>query len=114
MFSVVLNVNLALLNLLPFPVLDGGHITLALFERSDDARSALSLRMLANGVRGGLDWVHALHSFFDTGDCAARDVTTKNRWSLRRSRRSGALRLACEGTPDSSGKAREVADNAIA
>jgi len=31
-FSVVLNVNLALLNLLPFPVLDGGHITLALME----------------------------------------------------------------------------------
>ena len=31
-FSVVLNVNLALLNMLPFPVLDGGHITLALFE----------------------------------------------------------------------------------
>src|SRR5205823_8552715 len=26
-FSVVLNVNLALLNMLPFPVLDGGHIT---------------------------------------------------------------------------------------
>jgi regulator of sigma E protease len=31
-FSVVLNVNLALLNLLPIPVLDGGHITLALLE----------------------------------------------------------------------------------
>jgi regulator of sigma E protease len=31
-FSVVLNVNLALLNLLPIPVLDGGHITLALVE----------------------------------------------------------------------------------
>jgi len=31
-FSVVLNVNLALLNLLPIPVLDGGHITLALIE----------------------------------------------------------------------------------
>ncbi|MBN2505385.1 MAG: RIP metalloprotease RseP [Verrucomicrobia bacterium] len=31
-FSVLLNVNLALLNLLPIPVLDGGHITLALFE----------------------------------------------------------------------------------
>jgi regulator of sigma E protease len=31
-FSVVLNVNLALLNLLPFPVLDGGHIALALVE----------------------------------------------------------------------------------
>lgn len=31
-FSVVLNVNLALLNLLPIPVLDGGHITLAIIE----------------------------------------------------------------------------------
>jgi regulator of sigma E protease len=31
-FSVLLNVNLALLNLLPFPVLDGGHITLAIVE----------------------------------------------------------------------------------
>ena len=31
-FSVILNVNLALLNLLPIPVLDGGHITLALIE----------------------------------------------------------------------------------
>jgi regulator of sigma E protease len=31
-FSVLLNVNLALLNLVPLPVLDGGHITLAVFE----------------------------------------------------------------------------------
>src|SRR5207247_9453590 len=31
-FSVVLNVNLALLNLIPMPVLDGGHIALALVE----------------------------------------------------------------------------------
>jgi regulator of sigma E protease len=31
-FSVVLNVNLALLNLLPIPVLDGGHILLAVIE----------------------------------------------------------------------------------
>lgn len=31
-FSVLLNVNLALLNLLPIPVLDGGHIVLALVE----------------------------------------------------------------------------------
>jgi regulator of sigma E protease len=31
-FSVILNVNLALLNLLPIPVLDGGHITLAIIE----------------------------------------------------------------------------------
>jgi regulator of sigma E protease len=31
-FSVVLNVNLAMLNMLPFPVLDGGHIVMALYE----------------------------------------------------------------------------------
>jgi len=31
-FSVVLNVNLAIMNLLPIPVLDGGHITLAIVE----------------------------------------------------------------------------------
>jgi len=32
-FSVIMNVNLAILNLLPIPVLDGGHIMLALIER---------------------------------------------------------------------------------
>lgn len=31
-FSVIMNVNLALLNMLPFPVLDGGHIALAIIE----------------------------------------------------------------------------------
>ncbi len=32
-FMVLLNVNLAVLNMLPFPVLDGGHITIALLEK---------------------------------------------------------------------------------
>ena len=31
-FSVLINVNLALINMLPFPVLDGGHIMLAIIE----------------------------------------------------------------------------------
>ncbi|MBL9175362.1 MAG: RIP metalloprotease RseP [Verrucomicrobiales bacterium] len=31
-FMVMLNINLALLNLLPLPVLDGGHILMALYE----------------------------------------------------------------------------------
>ena len=31
-FSVILNINLALLNLLPIPVLDGGHIVLSIVE----------------------------------------------------------------------------------
>lgn len=43
-FSVVLNVNLALINLLPFPVLDGGHITLAIVEVI--RRRAVSARFL--------------------------------------------------------------------
>lgn len=43
-FSVVLNVNLALLNMLPIPVLDGGHITLALIEAI--RRKPVSVRLL--------------------------------------------------------------------
>ena len=43
-FSVFMNVNLALLNLLPIPVLDGGHITLALVEMV--RRKPVSLRVL--------------------------------------------------------------------
>jgi len=31
-FAVVINVNLAMLNMFPFPILDGGHITLAVIE----------------------------------------------------------------------------------
>ena len=31
-FSVILNVNLAVLNLLPIPVLDGGHILFSIVE----------------------------------------------------------------------------------
>ncbi len=31
-FMVLLNINLAILNLLPVPVLDGGHITMSLYE----------------------------------------------------------------------------------
>lgn len=43
-FSVLLNVNLAILNLLPFPILDGGHITMAIFEGV--FRRPISLRVL--------------------------------------------------------------------
>jgi regulator of sigma E protease len=44
-FSVILNVNLALLNLLPIPILDGGHIVLALVEWV--RRRPLNARVLA-------------------------------------------------------------------
>lgn len=43
-FSVLLNVNLAILNLLPFPVLDGGHIVMASFEWL--TRRAIPIRFL--------------------------------------------------------------------
>jgi regulator of sigma E protease len=43
-FSVVLNVNLAILNLLPIPVLDGGHITLAIVESI--RRKPMNVRVL--------------------------------------------------------------------
>jgi regulator of sigma E protease len=43
-FSVVLNVNLAILNMLPFPVLDGGHIVMAIMEAI--RRRPINLRLL--------------------------------------------------------------------
>ncbi|PYK59307.1 MAG: RIP metalloprotease RseP [Verrucomicrobia bacterium] len=43
-FSVLLNVNLALINLLPIPVLDGGHILLALIEAV--RRKPINVRIL--------------------------------------------------------------------
>jgi regulator of sigma E protease len=43
-FSVVLNVNLAILNMLPIPVLDGGHIVLALIESI--RRKPVNMRVL--------------------------------------------------------------------
>jgi len=43
-FLVLLNLNLAILNLLPIPVLDGGHIMLAIIEKI--RRKPLSLRLI--------------------------------------------------------------------
>jgi regulator of sigma E protease len=67
--SVLINVNLALLNLLPFPVLDGGHITLALVEAV--RRKPLNVRVLevlqtacALLLIGFMLYV----TFFDVGD----------------------------------------------
>jgi regulator of sigma E protease len=68
-FSVILNVNLALLNLLPLPVLDGGHITLSLIEAV--RRRPVSARIL-NTIQSGfailLISFMIYIAFFDTGD----------------------------------------------
>jgi len=67
--SVLINVNLALLNLLPFPVLDGGHITLAIIEGI--RRKPINVRVLevvqtacALLLIGFMFYV----TFFDVGD----------------------------------------------
>ena len=68
-WSVVINVNLALLNLLPFPVLDGGHIALALYEavrrRPISAKILQSLQTACAVILIGFMLFIA---FFDTGD----------------------------------------------
>jgi regulator of sigma E protease len=68
-FSVLLNVNLALLNLLPLPVLDGGHIVLSLVEivRRRPV-SAKILNALQTGFAVLLIGFMLYIAFFDTGD----------------------------------------------
>lgn len=68
-FSVVINVNLALLNLLPFPVLDGGHVALALFEAVRRRPvSAAVLQYLQTACAVVLIGFMLFIAFFDTGD----------------------------------------------
>lgn len=68
-FSVILNVNLALINMLPLPVLDGGHIVLSLLEVV--RRRPLSARLLNNiqtGFAALLIGFMLYIAFFDTSD----------------------------------------------
>jgi regulator of sigma E protease len=62
-------VNLALLNLLPLPVLDGGHITLSLIEVI--RRRPVSAKLL-NTIQSGFAVLiigfMVYIAFFDTGD----------------------------------------------
>ena len=68
-FSVILNVNLALLNLLPLPVLDGGHITLSLIEAVRRRPvSAKILEKIQSGFAALLIAFMLYIAFFDTGD----------------------------------------------
>jgi regulator of sigma E protease len=67
--SVLINVNLALLNLLPFPVLDGGHITLAIIEGI--RRKPINIRVLEvlqTGCAMLLIGFMLYVTFFDVGD----------------------------------------------
>lgn len=68
-FSVVMNVNLALLNLLPLPVLDGGHIMLSLIEaiRRRPVSNQI-LNFIQTGFAAMLIMLMLYLAFFDTGD----------------------------------------------
>ncbi len=73
-FSVILNVNLGLLNLLPVPILDGGHIVLALIEWI--RRRPLNARILAYIQYGFASLVIGFMlyvTFFDAQDLITRD-----------------------------------------
>jgi regulator of sigma E protease len=68
-FSVVMNINLALLNLLPLPVLDGGHIVLSLIEfvRRRPVSNQI-LQFIQTGFAAMLIAFMLYLAFFDTGD----------------------------------------------
>jgi regulator of sigma E protease len=68
-FSVILNVNLAMLNMLPLPVLDGGHILLSFIEviRRRPV-SAKVLNSIQTGFAALLIGFMLYIAFFDTGD----------------------------------------------
>jgi regulator of sigma E protease len=68
-FSVILNVNLAILNLLPIPILDGGHITIATVEaiRKRPIR-AKTIEILQTGFAFLLIGYMLYITFFDIQD----------------------------------------------
>jgi regulator of sigma E protease len=77
-FSVILNVNLAILNMLPIPVLDGGHIVLALIESV--RRKPVNMKILewvqtacATLIIGYMLYI----SFFDIGDLFGKNSDRK-------------------------------------
>jgi regulator of sigma E protease len=78
-FSVILNVNLAILNMLPIPVLDGGHIVLALIESV--RRKPVNMKILewvqtacATLIIGYMLYI----SFFDIGDLLGKNSEQKS------------------------------------
>jgi regulator of sigma E protease len=78
-FSVILNVNLAILNMLPIPVLDGGHIVLALIESV--RRKPVNMRILewVQTACAALIIGYMLYiSFFDIGDWLGKTSDQKS------------------------------------
>ena len=92
-FSVILNVNLAILNMLPIPVLDGGHIVLALIEAV--RRKPVNMRVLEIGpdrLRGAHHRLHALRQLLRCRRFAWRNSDESWPASQRRRRPSRSAR----------------------
>ena len=73
--SVLINVNLAMLNLLPLPVLDGGHIAMSLYEWV--FKSPINLKvmeMLQFGCALFLILFMVYVTWFDVGDLSKKAV----------------------------------------
>jgi regulator of sigma E protease len=68
-FSVLMNVNLALLNMLPIPVLDGGHILLAIIEGiRRKPMSARVISVIQTGCAAALIMFMVYIAFYDVQD----------------------------------------------
>ena len=79
--SVLINVNLGLLNLLPFPVLDGGHITMAIYEGIRKRPINLRFLEIFQTACALLLIVFMLYvTFYDVGDIIRSDEAEPIRW----------------------------------
>jgi regulator of sigma E protease len=65
-FLVMLNINLAIINLLPFPVLDGGHILMAIIEKI--RRRPLSIKFVEYATTGFAVLLISLMLYITFGD----------------------------------------------
>jgi regulator of sigma E protease len=74
-FLVLLNINLAIINLLPIPVLDGGHIVMAMVEKA--FRRPLPHRLV--------EYVTTAFAFLLIGFMVYVSWNDVQRWSLFRS-----------------------------
>lgn len=83
-FSVLFNVNLAILNLVPLPVLDGGHILIALIEGV--FRKPISMRLLEliqTGCALLLIGFMLYVTFYDVGDLTGSEEPAGPRIELQ-------------------------------
>ena len=88
-FLVLLNINLAIINLLPIPVLDGGHIVMAIVEK-------LFRRPLPHRL---VEYVTTAFAFLLIGFMAYVSWNDVQRWSLFRSMFKQQVTIEKQQTP---------------